>query len=73
MTQTQTTDTDVREISLDHRFPYFRFDPDLDRDVLSDEWIKSRKGNGAESGTLRDIERWTNRYLKTDVVQARLR
>ena len=72
VTQTQTVNTDVHEISLDHGFPYFRFEPDIDRYILLDEWIKPRRNSGLRSGTLRDIDRLTDSYLETEEVKTRL-
>jgi len=74
VTQTETTDTDIHELSLDHGFPYFRFNPDLDRDISLDEWTKQHGSNGSKKGgTLRDIDRLTDIYLENEKIKKSLR
>jgi hypothetical protein len=61
-TQTEATHRNVYETSSDHSISYFRFNPELDREIFPDDWLKQH-----------DIEQSTILYLQTPAIEEQLR
>jgi hypothetical protein len=72
VTDTERTSRTVFGASLASDFPYFRFNVDLPRDILPDEYVGEDEKSGKEGGTFGAIAHYTKKYLERPEIRKNL-